>query len=113
MESPKKVLVICSDADLSDLYKEILETSGFTHIERMETVTRALELLKSSLYDIVVFDCRDPTIELPSLENVIDGAKVLCVATEKEEFRRTLGSKIRSITKPFNVTHFINTIVTL
>ena len=110
MESPKKILVICSDADLSDLYREILELSGFSNVERVGSVPLSMDMLGPS-YDIVVLDCRDLKKELSSLKKMIgEETKVLCVATEAPEGGRT---ETHAITKPFDVGQFINTIIAL
>ncbi|MCK4248078.1 MAG: hypothetical protein KAT49_01450 [Methanomicrobia archaeon] len=107
MNSNKKFLVICYDADLSDLYQEILQTYGFSFIDTVETVSKSARFLENNVYDTVIIDCKDLNGELRNLKKIVkDSTKLLCVASYFDDPDLSSLENAVSITKPFNIDSF-------
>ncbi|MEA1994180.1 MAG: hypothetical protein U9N35_07310, partial [Euryarchaeota archaeon] len=111
MNSTKKVLVICDDADLSGLYKEILITYGFSHLDVTETAVRSLDYLKTTTYDIVVLDSRFPREDISFLREHTSGNTKCLYLTNTEE--NSCPEKIPYIIKPFDVSLFVKRVTAL
>jgi DNA-binding response OmpR family regulator len=107
MNSNKKFLVICHDADLSDLYQEILQTYGFSFIDTVETVSKSARFLENNVYDTVILDCKDLNGELRNLKKIVkDNTKLLCVTSCFDDPDLSSLENAVSITKPFNIDSF-------
>jgi DNA-binding NtrC family response regulator len=58
----EKILVVDNEEDIRNVVADTLETFGF-HTERADGVQRALELMKSDEYDIIVADKNMPDLD--------------------------------------------------
>jgi len=109
MKSNEKILVICDDADLSGLYKEILNTYGFSFIDIAETIPESKNFLENNIYNTVILDCRNENSELRNLKKVIDGnTKLLYVESSFEPPDLSSIENAVFIPKPFNIDRFMS-----
>lgn len=98
MTLPKRVLMICDDADLSELYSEILRSCG---VEEITIIPQSKSLKKD--YDLVIADCRDNPEEL---RKIIDrNTKILYIISE--EFGNMTMKNVTFVRKPFDIDSFI------
>jgi DNA-binding NtrC family response regulator len=113
MNSNKKILVICDDADLSGLYREMLETYGLTFIDTARTISESEKFLRNNIYNTVILDCRNQNGELRDLKRIIDdNTKLLCVESSFEDPDLSLLENATFIPKPFNIDSFMCELVT-
>jgi len=113
MRTDKKILVICDDADLSGLYREILETYGLTFIDTARTISESERFLRNNVYNTVILDCRNQNGELKNLKRIIEGnTKLLCVESSFEDPDLSFLENATFIPKPFNIDSFMCELVT-
>ncbi len=111
MNSDTQVLVICSDADLQDLYQEILWKCGISHIEQTTNVSDSLKRMKDIAYDLIVLDCKKPNGDIVDITKAASSkTKILCIASEIEKKRDI---NIPFLIKPFKINKFVNKVADL
>ncbi len=113
MDSNEKILVICDDADLSGLYREMLETYGLTFIDTARTISESEKFLRNNIYNTVILDCRNQNGELRDLKRIIDdNTKLLCVESSFEDPDLSFLENATFIPKPFSIDSFMGELVT-
>jgi len=108
MNSNKKILVICDDADLSGLYREMLETYGLMFIDTARTISESERFLRDNIYNTVIIDCKNQKDELKNLKRIIDSdTKLLYIESSFEDPDLSFLENAIFIQKPFNIDSFM------
>ena len=104
---PLRLLYVEDNADLRDIFQEMLEGDG-REVVACATAEEALLLWNASHFDVLVSDISLPGMSGTDLaRHILEGQPgqwvVLCSGYENGDALGTLGPRVRSLSKPFEL----------
>jgi len=118
-ETKKQILIVEDEVLVGWTLDNVLKKSGY-HVTIVDSAEKALELLKTTVYDLIITDFKLPKIngfELAAmLQTSPSPIPVIMMSTDQDrDFRSGLPKNIIShfVEKPFDIAELLNTINTL
>jgi|WetSurMetagenome_2_1015567.scaffolds.fasta_scaffold678877_1 DNA-binding response OmpR family regulator len=118
-ETKKQILIVEDEVLVGWTLDNVLKKSGY-HVTIVDSAEKALELLKTTVYDLIITDFKLPKINgfdmAATLRTSHSLTPIIMMSTEQDQdFQSGLPNNIIShfIEKPFDIAELLNTISTL